>query len=398
MGYSAPGNDRLLVQRVTTVNADSKKTSSARGDAALFDAALDYARRGWSIIPVVGKQAATMWKPFQRRRPDEQTLRRLFARSGITGLAAILGRVSGGLAVRDFDDVSAYESWAREFPDDAARQPTVRTSRGYHVFGVLESAAYVTFTDGELRADCGHYVVIPPSIHRSGSIYTWIIPLPGEGIPLPPLPSATTCQKTQDNPNNPTACARPSPTSHDDVENAIARTLPTGPGQRNRRLFDLARELKRFMAKARRDDLRTIVRDWYRRALPNISTKAFSDSWCDFVVAWRKVKCPAGASLHAALVAADQQQAPSCLADYDGDLRRLGALCWQLQLRWGKRPFPLGCREAGNLLGISPMKAWRLLQTLRFDRVVHRVKKGSKASKRVSEWRFCDPEKAEQPR
>jgi hypothetical protein len=52
----------------------------ARGQGTILDAALDYATRGWSIIPVIGKKAAGLWKPFQQRPADERTLRRMFAR------------------------------------------------------------------------------------------------------------------------------------------------------------------------------------------------------------------------------------------------------------------------------------------------------------------------------
>jgi hypothetical protein len=41
------------------------------GKSTPLDAALDYARRSWSIIPVFGKQPATLRKPFQQWRPEE---------------------------------------------------------------------------------------------------------------------------------------------------------------------------------------------------------------------------------------------------------------------------------------------------------------------------------------
>ena len=83
---------------------------------ALIDHALAYAHCGWSVIPTIGKIAAGLWKPFQDRRPDECTLRRMFGRPGITGLAVITGKVSGALAVRDFDKADAYRRWAEANP------------------------------------------------------------------------------------------------------------------------------------------------------------------------------------------------------------------------------------------------------------------------------------------
>ena len=136
--------------------ADSVSANADR----LPDAALAYARRGWSIIPVLGKKAAGLWKPFQKRAA-EATLRKMFAKKGVTGLAVITGKVSGGLAVRDFDDADAYDAWANANPEDAASSPTVRTARGYHVYGTLDAEQVIDFGDGERRADRG-----TPAFHR----------------------------------------------------------------------------------------------------------------------------------------------------------------------------------------------------------------------------------------
>jgi Bifunctional DNA primase/polymerase, N-terminal len=147
------------------------------GENLLFHA-LAYARRGWSIIPVAGKKSIGIWKPFQTRAADAKTLIHLFAKRGVTGLAVILGKSSGGLAVRDFDTPEAYFAWRDANPEDAARLPTVQTARGYHVYGQLTEEAFAILECGELRADSGHYVLLPPSIHPDGGVYRWINPLP----------------------------------------------------------------------------------------------------------------------------------------------------------------------------------------------------------------------------
>jgi hypothetical protein len=360
-------------------------------ETSLVDHALAYARRGWSIIPVHGKKSTGLWKPFQRHPANEQLIRRQFAKKGATGLAVILGRVSGGLAVRDFDDADAYHAWAQANPGDAARLPTVKTPRGFHVYGRLDAENFIKYPDGELRADRKHYVVLPPSIHPSGEVYIWIIPLPGADDPLPILPFSLQSKTTQADSADPSihiACAHPPVATEIQVDEAIARTLPTGPGQRNRRLFDLARELKGIMPEAKSDQLRAIVREWFRRALPFIRTKEFDESWADFVTAWQKAKKPAGRSFRVAQARAERETAPSVAEQYDGHLRELVALCWQLQIQWGDSPFPLGCRTAGEALGVSRVKARRLLKVLRFDGVLGLVMKGTKKSGKASEWRF----------
>jgi hypothetical protein len=374
---------------------------------ALLEHALAYALRGWSIIPVIGKKpAVALWRPFQEHPADETTLRRLFSKKNITGLAVILGRVSGGLAVRDFDDAGAYHAWAKFNPVHVGTLPTVRTSRGFHVYGRLEEETFANLGDGELRADSGHYVLAPPSSHPDGPTYTWTVPLP-DG-PLPLLPQSlkggqTQEQQQREDPEDP----RETHNTHQDPEDPrdtpnslvslfvsqdfdIVRFLPTGPRQRRNCLFNLARHLKAKIPDAKPAELRCIVQQWHRLALPWIRTKPFSESWVDFAGAWECIRRPAGQSFKAAAGAADAGGVPTmCEAlGYDGNLYRLTALCWQLQLQWCDRPFPLGCRKAGEFLGVSKTEAHRMLRTLQFDGVLRLVKKGTKASKKASEWHF----------
>jgi hypothetical protein len=384
----------LQQQRNITQMTLSAELPPFKDRAVLLDRALAYARRGWSMLPVAGKKAAGLWKPFQAHPADEKTLRRLFAKEGITGLAVVLGRVSGGLAVRDFDRGDAYHRWASAHPDDAARQPTVRTARGFHVYGTLDADCYATLDDGELRADPRHYVLVPPSLHPSGSVYGWTIPLP-EGT-LPPLPaSLIQTQHTQPTQADAGTPRPPTQTQHNQTSiawwtSAIAGTLPRGPGERNRCIFELARRLKAKLPQATATELRALFRKWHRQALPFIGTKDFGESWADLAVAWERIRRPAGQSFAAAAAAADTASLPPSVEQlgYDGPLRRLAALCWQLAQQWGDRPFPLGCEIAGKYLGVSVRHAGRLLKALRFDGVLELVAKGNKRTGKASEWRF----------
>src|SRR5262249_2289974 len=101
-------------------------------------------------------------------------------------------------------------------------------------------------------------------------------------VRLPPslcIPSTQTQTQTQqhNNPSKHIACVTSA------AIDAIEASLPAGPGQRNRKVFDLARRLK---AMAGRDTspamLRGIVKEWHRRALPVIRTKDFVETWTDF--------------------------------------------------------------------------------------------------------------------
>lgn len=377
----------------TPMNQQFQETLSTNQNSSPLDAALQYRRRGWSIIPVIEKRAAGTWRPFQDQLADENTLRRLFRRPGITGLAVVLGAVSGGLACRDFDDADSYRNWAAENPTDAATLPTAETARGYHVYGRLDTEAFSTFADGELRADSRHYTVLPPAVHPSGFVYHWLNPLPEIGESLNALPVSLVSNVDAKNTRQPkTTQANPlhryhSPLSESEICELITGFLPSGFGQRNRKLFDLARFLKSIVSGDDTTELRAIVRSWHRLALASIRTKDFSESWSDFVIAWQNIKHPIGVSWSKAVADADKDE-PDIAQDYDGNLRRLVALCWQLSKQWGTESFPLACDVAGEYLGVSKMTAWRMLKTLQFDGVIRVVKKGSNLTERASEYLF----------
>jgi hypothetical protein len=157
----------------------------ADAGATLLTVALRYHRQGWCIIPVIGKKAACPWTKYQKRRPSRKELRRLFARPDVTGLAVVLGRVSGGLVCRDFDTKAGYRKWAMRHEDDAAGLPTAKTRRGFHVFFIGPEGFQKVdgrYGPGEYRGTCGQYVVLPPSAHPDGGQYEWVN-VPDAGVP-----------------------------------------------------------------------------------------------------------------------------------------------------------------------------------------------------------------------
>lgn len=151
----------------------------------LLSHALQYRRRGFSVIPMKAKKPTVRWTPFSRTLASEDLIRRWFARSGPDGLAVICGSVSGNLCVRDFDDLRSYEKWAEANPTLAAMLPTVETGRpGRHVYFRNGIHRIRKLSDGELRgAGC---CLLPPSMHVSGKQYRWLIPLPQGTLPSVP--------------------------------------------------------------------------------------------------------------------------------------------------------------------------------------------------------------------
>jgi hypothetical protein len=179
----------------------------------------------------------------------------------------------------------------------------------------------------------------------------------------------------------------------DAVGRAIRETLPTGAGQRNRQLFRLARRLRALphLAAASAKDLQPIVRRFHELALPVIRTKAFAETWNDFALAWDRIKHPAGSGplveVWAKALAAGPPPLPRVYL-LEG-IAQLASLCHELQRLAGTGTFFLGCRTAGELLGVHHTTAWRFLRILENDRVLVRIETGNKASGRANEWRFA---------
>ncbi len=399
----------------------------------LLDAALGYAARGWSVIPIRhkpgtnGKQPAAPWKAYQTRPPTESELRSWFGDGqAVDGLAVILGDASGGLVCRDFDTPESYEQWAAGHPDLAESLPTVETARGRHVYFRSAWRGFVDLGDGELRGTRGHYTVLPPSIHPKGTRYRWIVPWPdGDLAPVDPcevglMPETERAERTeraehteraettedtedtesQSNQVGPDTCSHGSvlsvsrsiePALADAIEAAIREAQPSTVGQRNRAVFELARTLKAIpaLADAAVGDLRDILWRWHERALPIIGTKPFDETWADFVAAWPRVRFPKGQEPMTQIVErANASPLPSAAERYDAaETRRLVAICRELQRACGDAPFFLSCRTAGRLVGLDHATAWRRLGMLVADGVLIMAQTGT--TRRATRYRYA---------
>jgi hypothetical protein len=168
-------------------------------------------------------------------------------------------------------------------------------------------------------------------------------------------------------------------------------TLPAAEGQRHRAVFELARRLKALLRlkDAPAADLKPIVQRWHQLALPVIRTKPFEETWLDFVEGWQRVKFPAGTGPLEALWSKALAEAlpPAAMVYEQEGVRRLVALCNQLQRAAGQATFFLACRTAGALLGVDHTTAWRWLRLLEVDGVLRRISTGSTRTHRANEYR-----------
>lgn len=154
---------------------DSKAGADVRG------AALAYAARGWSVIPIEprGKCPLVSWLAFQQRRADAEQIEDWFRRWPDANVGIVTGRVSG-LAVVDIDPRhGGAASLASAQDEHGPLPPTVVAETGgggRHLYFAHPDALLrnrVGILPGiDLRAD-GGCVVAPPSVHPSGRPYRW---------------------------------------------------------------------------------------------------------------------------------------------------------------------------------------------------------------------------------
>ena len=374
---------------------------------ALLDAARLYTRMGLSVFSVCGKIPPKGFSLAQaKKRPaTDAELQRGFARPGVTGVAMMCGQVSGGLYVRDFDKRESFHSWCVGHPELAAELPTVQTSRGNHVYVVMESAtATQSFDDGEFRGE-RNYVVMPPSRHPSGAVYKWINPLrslssmrsmkrdeadlqksanriPSASLPLPTAPYRSLTILTVD----------------DALERALYQTTPGN----HKRLWHLARAVMALERAAGRayaqKELMSVFCRWYERAKKLKFLRARQskvDYWNEFCDARDNAKTPLGEDALATAWGRAQIAPPppeAALFEHE-DITLLMALCRELQKDAGaKEPFFLAVESVKSLFNHShAMNASRWLKALVRAGILEIVEKGSRQTNRATRYRYLPP-------
>lgn len=137
-----------------------------------------YTHNNFSIIPLkhrAKEPEIPEWRPYQQRRPSPEELLRWFS-EGKHNIAIICGRVSDNLVVLDFDSPVSFGEANSKFKvahNLEFYQATfvVKTNRGWHVyFRFKELPPSRKLPQVDIQAE-GKYVVAPPSIHPSGTLY-----------------------------------------------------------------------------------------------------------------------------------------------------------------------------------------------------------------------------------
>lgn len=137
--------------------------------------ALELQKIGWSIIPIGdNKKPLVNWTEFQTRKATEQEVRSWFNSWPSANIGVVTGPISN-LLVLDLDAKHGRSS--KEFIIPV----TISSNTGgggehfyfkYPSFEVRNSAGALFGEGVDIRGK-GGYVVLPPSIHKSGKCYEW---------------------------------------------------------------------------------------------------------------------------------------------------------------------------------------------------------------------------------
>jgi hypothetical protein len=180
-------------------------TDAAEERKPVLEAALEYARRGWPVLPIYsaagglcscskqgscdapGKHPRTK-NGLKDASVDEQLIRTWLTETPDANIAVVTGAPSGAW-VLDVDGPDAKQLLERLASAYGSLPPTpvVRTHRGQHYYfhwrdeTPISSRAHLHGLPLDTRGK-GGYVVLPPSRHASGGVYAWEVSPTDAGV------------------------------------------------------------------------------------------------------------------------------------------------------------------------------------------------------------------------
>jgi hypothetical protein len=144
---------------------------------ALQTIATEYASLGLSVIAALprSKQPAMKWTAFQWEPPTLEEVEAIFSSDEDLNVAVICGAASQNLAVFDAETKTSFDELVNLFVDAGLEEKWfVETPRGGHAHIRLPAPVKsLKYGSVEVRSQ-GQYVLVPPSIHPTGSSYKFL--------------------------------------------------------------------------------------------------------------------------------------------------------------------------------------------------------------------------------
>lgn len=154
-----------------------------------LDAALDYASRGWRVVPILaGTKRPTLTRWTEQASTDHDTIKAWWTDTD-HGVGIVTGADSG-LWVLDVDDLDALVDLEARYEPLPPTLTSITGSGGYHLVfrwpGVeIRNDAGRRLGPGlDVRGEGGQ-IVAPPSVHPNGQPYVWDLGQPEEPAEAP---------------------------------------------------------------------------------------------------------------------------------------------------------------------------------------------------------------------
>ena len=194
--------------------------------ARILRAALNYRRRGWSVIPLRSrsKQPLVTWKEFEHRLAGESEIARWFGDWPDAEIGLVGGSLSR-LAVLDIDaGCAGPKSLKQPEAEHGALPKTVLAESGgggRHFYFSAPATTVRTcaniYPGIHLRAE-GSIIIAPPSTHPNGRRYHWISRHSPQTMALAQLPlwlqSENVCTSARRDPARPARRSYMKPSLH----------------------------------------------------------------------------------------------------------------------------------------------------------------------------------------
>lgn len=144
---------------------------------SLLESALEYSKHGWKVLPLKPSEKIPYLK-WEKASSDAEVINRYWQRWPNANIGILTGSESG-LFVLDVDGEPGKKSLEALVKKHGELHPTLcqATGKGMHYFfhtkkEIRCSAATKLGTGLDVRCEKG-YIIVAPSVHPNGSVYTW---------------------------------------------------------------------------------------------------------------------------------------------------------------------------------------------------------------------------------
>ena len=161
-----------------------KENSKAVSSQELLESALELVRRGFRVVALKEREKLPLvkWRRFVDEPVTEGLVREWWSKSPRANLGVVCTFVDEKKQLIVFDFDRPRPELKPLFERVERKGWTVKTGRGFHLWLLVETDRPVrtqkAYPDVDLKG-YGGYVVAPPSVHPSGTVYEWVVG-PGE--------------------------------------------------------------------------------------------------------------------------------------------------------------------------------------------------------------------------